>query len=65
MHLSLCLLAIDIIDFSIILETNIYHNHSHFLIHLTNEIWNIILENSQHALKEYNCTLEKSVASPF
>ena len=37
MQLSLCLLVIDIIDFSIILETNI-HNRSDLLIHLTNEI---------------------------
>ena len=27
---------IDIIDFLIILESNIYHNQSDFLIHLTN-----------------------------
>ena len=38
MHLSLCLLVIDVIDFLIILESNIYHNQSDFLIHLTNEI---------------------------
>ena len=37
MHLSLCL-VIDVIDFLIILESNIYHNQSDFLIHLTNEI---------------------------
>ena len=36
MQLSLCLLVIDIIDFSIILETNI-HNQSDLLIGLTNE----------------------------
>ena len=64
MHLSLCLLAIDVIDFLITLESNICHNQSDFLIHLTNEM-KIILENSQHTLKEYYCTLEKSVAAPF
>ena len=37
MHLSLCL-VIDVIDFLIILESNIYHNQSDFLIHLTYEI---------------------------
>ena len=37
MQLSLCLLVIDMIDFSIILETKI-HNQSDLLIHLTNEI---------------------------
>ena len=38
MHLSLCLLVIDVIDFLVILESNIYHNQSDFLIHLTYEI---------------------------
>ena len=64
MHLSLCLLVIDVIEFLITLESNTYHNQSDFLIHLTNEM-KIILENSEHTLKEYNCNLEKSVAAPF
>ena len=37
MHLSLYL-VIDVIDFLSILESNIYHNQSDFLIHLTYEI---------------------------
>lgn len=54
MHLSLCLSVIDISDFSIILKRNFYHNRNHFLINLTNELWNIISQNSEHTLKEYN-----------
>ena len=51
--ISFCWLVIDIVDFSIIFEPNIYHAHTHFLIHLTiNEIGNMILDKSQHTLKE-------------
>ena len=39
MHFNIFLLLINIVDFSIIFEPNIYHDHTHFLIHLTiNEI---------------------------
>ena len=39
MHLSLCLLVIDVVDFLTILDINIYHyNQSDFFIHLTYEI---------------------------
>ena len=37
-HEMPCLLVIDVIDFLIILESNIYHNQIGFLIHPTNEI---------------------------
>ena len=56
--ISFCWLVIDIVNFSIIFQPNIYHDHTHFFIHLTiDEISNMILDKSQHTLKE------KSVAS--